>query len=236
VASPGTDSPAPAQAAIAPIWHTCVLIVLFLAIDIGEMAGSHTASPPRALPFYLGAIAFEWLLFVYIWWGIRLRRYPLAMLISRGRAAKYGRDAALGIVIWIIWYGVESLAVLGLSALGITNAGAQGTVFPHGAAQIFLWVVLAVSSGFSEEIAFRGYFLQQFAAWTGSTAIGIVLQGILFGAGHAYLGMRQVVLIAVSGIFLGIFAGRLRNLRPLMVTHGWADVFGGVIVHGLPYK
>jgi membrane protease YdiL (CAAX protease family) len=95
---------------------------------------------------------------------------------------------------------------------------------------------MAASSGFSEEIAFRGYFLQQFSAWTGSTTIGIVLQAIIFGAGHAYLGTRQVVLIVTSGVLLGIFAARLRNLRPLMVTHAWADVFGGVVIHGLPYK
>jgi len=236
MASPGADSAGRMHAGVAPIWHTCVLIVLFVAVDIAEMAGSRTASPPRAFPFYLGAIAFEWLVFAYVWWGIRLRRYPLATLISRGCVARYGRDAAVGVVIWFLWYVVESLAALGLSAVGVTNAGAQGTVFPHGAGQTALWIVMAASSGFSEEIAFRGYFLQQFSAWTGSTTTAIALQAILFGVGHAYLGMRQVVLIVISGVLLGIFAAQLRNIRPLMVTHAWADVFGGLIVHGLPYK
>lgn len=236
MASPGADSAEPARVAIAPIWHTCALIVLFLALGMGKFTGSRTASSTEAVPFYLGAIAFEWLLFGYVWWGIRLRSYPLAALVSRGGVPGYGRDAAVGVVIWCLWYAVESLVALGLSAVGLTNTGAPGTIFPHGAGQIVLWVVMAASSGFSEEITFRGYFLQQFSAWTGSTATGIVLQAFLFGVGHAYLGMRQAVLIAVSGIVLGIFAARLRNLRPLMVTHAWADVFGGVLVHGLPYK
>lgn len=95
---------------------------------------------------------------------------------------------------------------------------------------------MAASSGFSEEITFRGYFLRQFSGWTGSTTLAILLQGILFGVGHAYLGTRQVVLIVTSGVLLGIFAAWMRNLRPLMVTHAWADVFGGLIVRGLPFK
>ncbi len=199
------------------------------------MAGSRPASPPPALPFYLGAIAFEWLLFAYVWWGIRLRRYPLAALISRGRVAKYGRDVVVGIAIWLLWYIVESLIAVALTVGGVTNASAQGTVFPHGALQIALWILMAASSGFSEEIAFRGYFLQQFSAWTGSTTVAVVMQAILFGFGHVYLGMRQALLIVVSGALLGIFAVRLRNLRPLMVTHAWADVFGGIILRGIPY-
>lgn len=233
---PGADSAEPAHRAIAPIWHTGVFIALFLALGIGEAAGSRTASPPRALPFYLGAIAFEWLLFAYVWWGIRPRRYPLAALVSRGRAARYGRDVWVGIVIWCLWYAVESVVALALAAVGVTNAGAPGTVFPHGAAQSALWIVMAASSGFSEEITFRGYFLRQFSGWTGSTTLAILLQGILFGVGHAYLGTRQVVLIVTSGVLLGIFAAWMRNLRPLMVTHAWADVFGGLIVRGLPFK
>jgi uncharacterized protein len=232
----GADPTPPGRKGIAPVWHTIVLIVIFLALGVGEMGSSRPASPPRALPFYLGAIAFEWLLFAYVCWGIHLRRYPLATLIGRGHTEKYVRDVAIGVAIWLLWYGVESLVALGLAAAGLTNAGAPGTVFPHGTGQIILWIVMAASSGFSEEIAFRGYFLRQFSAWTGSTTLGIVLQAILFAIGHAYLGTKQVALIVVSGILLGCFAAWLRNLRPLMVTHAWADVFGGVIVHGLPYK
>ncbi|HTV05404.1 MAG TPA: CPBP family intramembrane glutamic endopeptidase [Acidobacteriaceae bacterium] len=234
--TPAVDYPEPRRKGIAPIWHTCVLILICAGLGAGEIAGSGQAAPSKPLPFYLGAIAFEWLLFAYVWWGIRLRKYPLAALIARGRPAKYGRDAVAGIAIWLLWYAVESLIAFGLAAAGVTNGGAQGTIFPHGAVQIVLWIIMAASSGFSEEIAFRGYFLRQFSAWTGSTTIGVVLQAILFCMGHIYLGVRQVVLIFVSGILLGIFAAWLRNLRPLMVTHAWADVFGGIIVHGLPYK
>ena len=233
--SSAAGTPDPRCTGIAPTWHTCVLILIFVALGVGEMTGSRPVTPPSALPLYMGAITFEWLLFAYVWWGIRLRRYPLAALIADERAS-YARDTAIGIAIWVLWYGIESIVAFGLAAAGLTNTGARGTVFPHGVGLVVLWIVMAASSGFSEEIVFRGYFLRQFSAWTGSTALGVTLQAILFGIGHFYLGVRQVVLIVVSGILLGIVASRLRNLRPVMVTHAWADVFGGIIVRGLPYK
>lgn len=225
----------PKRKAIAPWWHTCFLVAIVVLLAIGNMPGRHPAAPPPAVPFYLGVIAFEWLMFAYVWWGLRLKGNTLTALITGARMARYGRDALLGIAIWIAWYLIESLVALGLTASGFTNTGAQGTVFPHGALQIALWVLMAASSGFSEEIAFRGYFLKQFSAWTGNTTAGIVLQALLFGIGHMYLGARQATLIVVSGIVLGIFAAWLRNIRPLMVTHAWADVFGGLILRGLPY-
>lgn len=220
---------------IAPVWHTCFLIAFIVVLAIIGII-SHPSSPTRAVPFYLSAIAFEWLLFVYIWWGLRFRQYPLSALINRGRVTWPQRDLVYGIGLWIIWYVIEVLVALGLTAAHVTDTGARGTIFPHGPLQITLWIIMAASSGFAEEIAFRGYLLQQFSRWTGSIVIGIILQAILFGIGHAYLGLKQVVLIIVSGAVLGIFAAWLRNIRPLMVTHAWADIFGGIIEHGIPYK
>jgi hypothetical protein len=83
--SHGAKAGEPARVAIAPIWHTSFLIALFLAPGTGQIARSRTASPPPAVPFYLGTIAFEWILFAYIWWGIRLKWYSLAALVSRDR-------------------------------------------------------------------------------------------------------------------------------------------------------
>lgn len=223
---------------IAPAWHTWVLIAFFAALALSGMRPERAGAPPPAVPFYSGAIAFEWLLFAYVWWGLRLggNRLDLVMGAGRGGSPRLWRDVLAGLGFWAFWYAAESGVAAELSALGVSNAGATGTVFPHGALQGVLWIVLAASSGFAEEIAFRGYFQRQFSAWTGSAAAGIVLQAILFGAGHTYLGEKQVLLIAASGILLGLFAQWWRNLRPMMVAHAWADIFGGMIVRGLPYR
>ena len=235
VFTPPANDAGPKYPAIAPAWHTCILIAAMILLGISQIPGPRPESPPPALQFYLGAIAFEALLFVYVWWGLRLRGGSLAVLISSRRFARWGRDTALGLAIWVLWYFVESLIAHGLAAGGLTNAGESGTAFPHGPMQASLWILLSMITGFSEELAFRGYLLKQFTAWSGNTTVAVVMQAVLFGVGHAYLGMRQAVLITVSGALLGILAVRLRNIRPLMVTHAWADIFGGLIVRGLPY-
>lgn len=221
---------------IAPVWHTCFLIAFVAVLAIDGLVVHRPGSTHRAVTFYLIGIAFEWILFVYIWWGISLREYPLSTLISRGRITWPQRDLVYGIGLWIIWYIVEAGVALGLTAAGLVKTASLGVVFPHGPLQITLWVILAISSGFAEEIAFRGYLLQQFSRWTGSITVGVILQAILFGLGHTYLGLREVVIITFSGAVLGIFAAWLRNIRPLIVTHAWADIFGGVLEHGIPYK
>jgi CAAX protease family protein len=110
-------------------------------------------------------------------------------------------------------------------------------IFPHGAVQVALVIFNAFLSGIVEEVVFRGYLLAQFTAWTRSAAAGVLMQGVLFGVAHGfYLGTRQVLLISASGILVGLFVLWRRNLRPAMVFHAWADIFGAVIVRGLPYQ
>ncbi|MGH9466700.1 MAG: hypothetical protein ACRD1Y_05040, partial [Terriglobales bacterium] len=159
-----------ARRTIAPAWHTWVLIGVLLLLAVQGGAG---AGPSAAVPFYAGAIIFEWVLFAYVWWGLRLGGTSLATIVRRGGGAtKIWREVAIGIGFWGFWYGVETLVAVGLRALGLGNASGAGTVFPHGIGQGVLWILLAASSGYCEEIAFRGYLQRQFTGWTGSVAAG----------------------------------------------------------------
>src|SRR5437762_461261 len=57
-----------------------------------------------------------------------------------------------------------------------------GFLTPHSHLEFALFVGLALTAGFCEEIIFRGYLQKQFAAASGMAAIGVLAQGILFGA------------------------------------------------------
>jgi CAAX protease family protein len=92
-----------------------------------------------------------------------------------------------------------------------------------------LWLALSASAGVCEEIVFRGYFQKQFHAFTGNVALAVVLQALVFGAGHAYQGMKQVVVISVLGALYGVLAAWRKSLRPGMIAHAWSDVFGGLL-------
>ena len=239
-------SSAPTRSAqqVAPVWHTFLLVALLLAPTIqaslveARHAGAVAKPQPAVQLYIIGAIA-QCVLFVFAWWGIRLRKIQMSALIGKRWTSwrEFARDVGFALLFWGAWYGGLSILKLGLSMAGIENAGAGGMVYPDGPLQIALWLPNALLAGFVEEFVFRGYLMKQFASCTRSAAAGLVLQSILFGVAHAYLlGLRQVILISVSGILIGRFALWRGNLRSAMIFHGWADIFGAAIVWGLPFQ
>jgi uncharacterized protein len=107
---------------------------------------------------------FEWLLVLYVRMGVRKRGVRLRDLVGgRWTTPKaVMKDIALGEGLWAVWMGLMNAHVLGSG----TNA-AQG-LLPQGILQSMTWIPVALSAGFCEELAFRGYLQKQFQAITGS--------------------------------------------------------------------
>lgn len=230
--------------AIAPAWHTVVMILLVLApliqgIFADKRDPASATRPLSAVPFYLTGTVVLWIWFAFLWWGLRLRGHSLRELVG-GRwlsARQAANDILLSMIFWGFWYLVLSAFKAALARTGMVNAGVSGMVFPNTGFEVGLWIVSAISAGVVEESVFRGYLMKQFTALSGRTEVGLVLQGLLFGVAHAgYLGIRQATLITVSGMLIGGFTMWRRNLRSAMIFHTWADIFGAVIVRGLPFQ
>jgi len=102
-------------------------------------------------------------------------------------------DVAIAIPFLAVW---ESSASVMHRMLGPDSAKSVGTILPRDWYEIVLWVAVSISAGICEEIVFRGYFQKQLAAYTGSMVVAVVLQGILFGVGHSYQGMKQMTIIS----------------------------------------
>ncbi|MBZ5688613.1 MAG: CPBP family intramembrane metalloprotease [Acidobacteriia bacterium] len=88
---------------------------------------------------------------------------------------------------------------------------------------------VALSAGFCEELAFRGYLQKQFQAITGSAGLAVLFQSIAFGIGHLYEGVGPVARITLFGL-LAIWR---KSLRPGMIAHVWSDIFGVIIFRGI---
>ncbi|HEV2115933.1 MAG TPA: type II CAAX endopeptidase family protein [Terriglobales bacterium] len=234
----------PRSGPIAPGWHTALMVILVLGpliqarIAARLNPGAALQAPP-AIPFYLTGALVLFIFLAFTWWGLRLRGHTLSRLVG-GRWSNWKQvagDIGLAVLFWALWYAALSALKLGLRAAGITNSQASGMIFPTTALQVGLFVFNSVLSGLVEELVFRGYLMTQFTAWTRSATLGVILQAALFGAAHGfYLGTRQVLLIFASGILIGAFALWRKNLRPAMAFHAWADIFGAVIVRGLPFQ
>ena len=229
------SSPPPRQKLIAPIWHTVLLVSIFLGITIaGALFQRHAQSSsgafqqhPNVVPLYLSLIAVEWLLVYGVWAGIRSRGVRLVDLIGgRWHSAKDVLiDIVLAIVVWILWLGIQA----GASRMVPSHAKSVSKLLPQNRLEVVLWIATSLSAGFCEEVAFRGYFQKQFEAMTGSVAAGMTLQAILFGISHGYQGLQAIVMIILFGFLFGILAFWRKNLRPGMILHAWSDIYAGYL-------
>jgi membrane protease YdiL (CAAX protease family) len=222
---------------IAPAWHTIGLIAIFVGISVvggfyQHAAKQHpqaTAPRSNAVPRYLSVVISEWLLVLYVRMGVQKRGVRLRELVG-GRWATpkdVVKDIALAAALWALWTFLQNPHILG----GGTNA-AQG-LLPKGNLESLVWVPLALSAGFCEELVFRGYLQRQFQAVTSSAGLAVVFQAIVFGVGHLYQGLAPVALITLYGVLYGLLAAWRKSLRPGMIAHAWSDIFGVIIFRGM---
>jgi membrane protease YdiL (CAAX protease family) len=230
-----TSSPDPGRKLIAPVWHTVLLVGIFLGITIaGALFQRRAQSTPGALqqhpnvvPLYLSVIAVEWLLVYGVWAGIKTHGVPLRDLIGgRWSSAKDVLiDLVLALVVSILWAGIQA----GIARMVPTDAKSVSSLFPQSFLEVVLWMLTSLSAGFCEEVAFRGYFQKQFEAMTGSLAAGVILQGILFGISHGYQGLRAIFTIILFGFLYGSLVFWRKNLRAAMVAHASSDIYAGYL-------
>ena len=235
VTAASISSPTPGRKLIAPVWHTVVLVSIFLGVTIaGALFQRHAQSTPGVLqqhpnvvPLYLSLIVVEWLLVYGVWAGIHIRGVRLRDLIGgRWNSAKEVLiDLILAIVVWILWIGIQ----VGVSRMIPSHAKSVSALFPQSLLEVVLWIASCLTAGFCEEMAFRGYFQKQFEAITGSSAAGVILQGILFGISHGYQGLRAITMIILFGFLYGILAFWRKSLRPGMILHAWSDIYAGYL-------
>jgi membrane protease YdiL (CAAX protease family) len=177
---------------------------------------------------YAMVMVFEWIVVGFIWYGVSRRGLRLSDLVggswSRPIAALRDLGLAIGFLV------ASGLVLNGLGyLLKVAPNEAIRNLFPHGPTETVVYLMLAMTAGFCEELIFRGYFQRQFVALTQSAVGGIVLQGIVFGAGHGYQGWRYMIVIAVFGILFGLMALWRRTLRPGMIAHFVQDGVGGLL-------
>lgn len=223
-------NPQPENHAVAPAWHTVLVVLIMLGLS---WLSSYSQGLPslgstrNQIARYVSAIAMEWLMLGFIWFGLRLRKQPMRILLGEnwGGTRQILRDLGIGIVFLIASNLVLSLISHLLKA--VPNAATMG-LLPHTPAEIAVFSVLTVTAGICEEMIFRGYLQRQFSVFFKSAAVGVVLQGIMFGASHGYQTTKFMLIILVYGLMFGLMAQSRRSLRPGMFAHFLQDLITGV--------
>jgi membrane protease YdiL (CAAX protease family) len=218
---------------IASAIHTFALFAFLIAWTYMGVVGSsrmRAQTAPNHWLMYLPTMAMEWGVFAYIAWGLRRRGSSMRELIGPrwSRTSQFFVDLGIAVV-----FQFCALLVLGVVAHFLnSNQDMSKVMFmmPNGPIEIVFWVLLSITAGICEETIFRGYFQRQFAGWTGSTIVGILISAVLFGSGHLYQGGKQAIVIGLLGAMLGGLAVYRRSLKPGMIGHSLQDGITGVVL------
>ncbi|HVP64522.1 MAG TPA: type II CAAX endopeptidase family protein [candidate division Zixibacteria bacterium] len=236
----------PERRGIAPAWHTILLLVVLIAFSFGNAQATHHAATSKGrIAGYLLTLGWEYVLLAYVVWGAWLRKISFRELVG-GRwknIEEFLIDVMLAagfLVAWLFVVGSVAVALKHFHFIDFSPAGQAremeqvkrqiGFLAPRTNLEMCIFFALSASAGLCEEVVFRGYLQRQFGAWTRNAWMGIVLSGIVFGAGHGYEGVRRMIIIAFFGMAFGILAHVRKSLRPGMIAHGTWDAMAGLIM------
>jgi membrane protease YdiL (CAAX protease family) len=220
------------RAPIAHPLHTIVVIAAFLAwAFLGTITADRMRSSesPHRIRLYISSILFEWAVLGVIAWGVRRHGGSLSAVLGPRWTSprRFLRDIGVAAAFWF----VSGLFLILFSRLLRADTGPQVQfLLPRARAEQVLWVLVALTAGICEEALFRGYLQHQLIAFTRSVSAGVILSAVVFGAGHAYQGLRSASLIAIYGLMFGLLAEWRKTVRPGMIAHAWQDTLSGLVL------
>jgi membrane protease YdiL (CAAX protease family) len=185
-----------------------------------------------AVPLYLSLIAAQWAMLRFVTaaglkrTGTRLRDLLGERWTSWRNVA---RDVAIALAGWAAWTAASTAVE---RVMGSDSAAGISSLLPRDPLEVALWIALSLTAGFCEEAIFRGYLQKQFEALTGSAALAILGQALVFGIAHGYQGVRNMIAITIYGALFGVLAWWRKSLKPGMILHAWTDIVGGIFIRG----
>ena len=228
--------------------HTVIFLAIIATLGVaGTALQFHMHSPPsnvaptpsaaasrvNLVPMYLSLIIGEWALVRFVWKGIQAKGMKLRDLIggSWTSARRIATDVMLAAGIWLIFRFAISIPAGHLLASRLAQRNPVNPLVLHHVTVVdaILWILVSVSAGFCEEVAFRGYLQRQFSALTGNSGVAVFLQAVVFAIGHAYEGLNAVVVIGLYALLFGLVAWWRSSLRPGMIAHAWSDIFANLL-------
>lgn len=242
--------------AVAPVWHTVLLLAFILFVSIVGVyrhPGANGALHVNRLVTYGVTAALEIGMLGWVAFGLRLRKIRLRSLLGYvpGDLRSIALDMGIALVFWmgslmvlgsvaVVWLSVE--AVVTHKQIPI-HAGkslpsdptqqkavrAIAQLAPSNARELAGWILLCLLVGVAEELVFRGYLQRQFIAWgRGSAVAGVVFSALAFGSAHGYEGVRSMFLLTVFGALFSLLALFRKSLRAGIFAHSWHDLVAGL--------
>lgn len=210
--------------------HPAMLLVLAIAATfcalvvvsgVGKLTGG-MHGPAGMLATAIGVALF----FVAVYAAFRrwVEGQPVREFALPGAAAELGAGFLTGLILFSAIVGV------------IAAFGGYRVIGSHPWTVIVPALAIAILSGFTEEIIFRGWFFRLVERWLGSW-VALILSAVLFGALHLHNPnatlLAGVAIMFEAGIMLAAIYMITRRLWAVIGVHAaWNLAQGGI--YGIP--
>lgn len=215
--------------------HTAIILIVLGVLAAGAalraLHGSRDlVGPAGRLPLYAWILIVQLLLFWFVRTGIVRSGGSVRALLDQSpwTLRRWARYMGIAVVGWVLW--MISGAVL--SSFLKPNPDELRAILqflPRGLLEKLCWVAFSVITNFCEEILYRGYLMRQFSALTGSPAIALLLQTVVFAVGHVSLGLSIVISVSLLAVCLGALTLWQKSLVPAMIMHAGISLSGGLL-------
>jgi uncharacterized protein len=192
---------------------------------LGELA---RGAPDARSSSYLLTIVVQWGLVaaLAIAWRTLGRTAP-----ALGLARPAGWRLPVAIVLVALTAVVAFLQVQALGAQPVlaearAQVGEMLGLLPHTPFELRLFVALAVTAGFCEELLYRG-FLVGYAARFMHPVVAVLVTAAVFGFGHLYQGTEGMIQTGIAGLIAGAIYLVTRSIWPSILMHAIFDIGGG---------
>jgi membrane protease YdiL (CAAX protease family) len=170
----------------------------------------------------LSTVAFQWVLFLLLFVSLYREQTGLAGIrLQRIRLIDFGWALAFLLTANLILSGLAWF----LGQIGHPMPGEVGLLVPKDPTGKLVWVVVAMTAGFCEEVAFRGYLMTRLRLVhkLNSWIAPVVLSSLAFGVCHAYQGWPGLIVISVYGAMFAFLYIRTGRLWPCIIAHFLQD-------------
>jgi CAAX protease family protein len=208
------------------------ILIVISAIAAGWLLSRFWLYPALGIPPYAPLILRPILGVLAAWWVVRKSGRSWASL-GLARPPNLFVAGIVTVVLYAATWALFTYAVPVIATMVDAQSAPSFLEYIRGNPIALLeWLGIAwLVGGFSEELLFRAFFLNEIAgllrpAWLG-LSIAILLQAALFGSLHLYQGTIGFVAAGMFAILFGVaYVANGRNLWPLIVVHATFDCVG----------
>lgn len=184
------------------------------------LAQMDLATLPR-MQLYVSSVVTLWVLAILALSASQKSGFPAAII-------GFDRIGTAAFVAWTIFVLACALLLVALSQyFDLPESPVLWHVVPVTWAERFAFVIVSLTAGITEEIAFRGFLIAALTVVMPNAWVAAIAAALAFGMLHAYQGRVGIARTTLLGFALAVPFIMTSSIMPSIVAHILIDLVGG---------